>query len=383
MLKQLQIYMGIILLFQVVQLKANDLCSIIDFADSLRLNRDYTRAVQEYRRAYYFAGPEYKAPLSEKIASCYMNVENYKMARMFYDSAFHYSPQEQYSLYYLIQKAVTYMLEENFPYALFKFDEIETGGNEELEKLISLYRGICYFGMEKYDDSHRNLLNSVPDTDTNTIFLVNNLFEDSKSLKRPNSALASIFSIFLPGSGQLYSGEFMNGMNSLVLVGGLLYLGIAATAVHPLVTIPITYRYYMGGIINAGKAAEKRRAGKRYEYFTSLMEILPDTVTDMEYLFTPDRPGDDYSLFLQNADSELKVLVSISFLFYKEFISSQDVDACVFHPSCSEYTVRAVESKGALIGMLDGIDRLLRCHRYVTEKDYPFDYNTFKFYDPL
>ena len=85
MLRQLHIYIGITLLFQVVHLNANDLKSIIDFADSLWMSKDFPKALQEYRRAYYFAGPEYKSPLSEKIASCYMKAENYKMARIFYE----------------------------------------------------------------------------------------------------------------------------------------------------------------------------------------------------------------------------------------------------------------------------------------------------------
>lgn len=383
MLRQLHIYIGITLFFQVVHLNASDLKSIIDFADSLWMSEDFPKALQEYRRAYYFAGPEYKSPLSEKIACCYLKVENYKMARIFYDSALHYTPREQFRPEFSIRKAVTYMLEENLPYALLKLDEIETRGNENLERKIDLYRGICYFGMEKYDNSRRSLLNSIPDTDTFRITQIIKLFEESKSLKQPNSVLASIFSILLPGSGQVYSGEFRNGLNSLILVGGLTYLGIAGTVVHPLATIPITYRYYMGGIINAGEAAERKRSEKRYKYFIRLKELMPDTIIALENLFTPEQHRDDYSLFVQNADTELKVLVSFSFLLYKEFISSQDVDACVFHPSCSEYCVRAVESKGVFIGLLDGVDRLLRCHRFVTEKDYTFDINTMKYNDPL
>ena len=73
---------------------------------------------------------------------------------------------------------------------------------------------------------------------------------------------------------------------------------------------------------------------------------------------------------------------SFYFLFYREFISSQDVDACVFYPSCSKYTIEVIEKKGAIVGLLAGLDRLLRCHPYKTKGDYPYNPITMKYYDP-
>jgi len=35
---------------------------------------------------------------------------------------------------------------------------------------------------------------------------------------------------------------------------------------------------------------------------------------------------------------------------------------CRFYPSCSEYTLEAIEHKGAFPGILKGIARILRCN---------------------
>lgn len=35
---------------------------------------------------------------------------------------------------------------------------------------------------------------------------------------------------------------------------------------------------------------------------------------------------------------------------------------CVFYPTCSEYTVQAVEKYGAIKGIWLGMRRILRCH---------------------
>lgn len=44
---------------------------------------------------------------------------------------------------------------------------------------------------------------------------------------------------------------------------------------------------------------------------------------------------------------------------------------CVFEPSCSEYMILAVEKYGAVIGIIKGIRRLLRCHAPNGGPDYP------------
>jgi uncharacterized protein len=46
---------------------------------------------------------------------------------------------------------------------------------------------------------------------------------------------------------------------------------------------------------------------------------------------------------------------------YRSCISSQDEPSCLFHPSCSEYTLEAVRLHG-LSGILEGLDRVSRCH---------------------
>lgn len=44
---------------------------------------------------------------------------------------------------------------------------------------------------------------------------------------------------------------------------------------------------------------------------------------------------------------------------------------CVFTPSCSEYMILAVEKYGAVIGVVKGIRRLMRCHAPNGGEDYP------------
>lgn len=79
--------------------------------------------------------------------------------------------------------------------------------------------------------------------------------------------------------------------------------------------------------------------------------------------------------------NELKFVASSLFLVYKEFISSQDVISCVFHPSCSEFAILAVQKQG-VIGAFNAFDRLTRCNG-LSPEHYTMYKETNLFYDPV
>jgi uncharacterized protein len=47
---------------------------------------------------------------------------------------------------------------------------------------------------------------------------------------------------------------------------------------------------------------------------------------------------------------------------YKRWVSPLLPSACRFHPTCSEYTMDAIQKYGLLRGAGKGLWRLLRCH---------------------
>jgi putative membrane protein insertion efficiency factor len=50
--------------------------------------------------------------------------------------------------------------------------------------------------------------------------------------------------------------------------------------------------------------------------------------------------------------------------FYKFFLSPVLPGACRFVPTCSEYSIEAVEKYGALKGLYLAVRRILRCHPF-------------------
>jgi len=76
----------------------------------------------------------------------------------------------------------------------------------------------------------------------------------------------------------------------------------------------------------------------------------------------------------------LKVLKS-PIMFYREFISSQIKPRCYFYPSCSQFTVEAIQQY-RIKGFFLGIDRITRCNVFSEDK-YPYYKNTLRLYDPV
>lgn len=50
--------------------------------------------------------------------------------------------------------------------------------------------------------------------------------------------------------------------------------------------------------------------------------------------------------------------------FYQKFISPVLPDSCIYIPTCSQYTVEAIEKYGVVKGCWLGFRRILRCHPF-------------------
>ncbi len=90
----------------------------------------------------------------------------------------------------------------------------------------------------------------------------------------------------------------------------------------------------------------------------------------------------DWSGPLRHARNEAVFVFGLMYWVYKNFISSQDIDSCVFTPSCSTYMILAIQKHGVFIGFLEGMDRLTRCSPFANGH-YPINPQARKYEDPV
>lgn len=50
---------------------------------------------------------------------------------------------------------------------------------------------------------------------------------------------------------------------------------------------------------------------------------------------------------------------------YQKYISPALAPRCRYYPTCSQYTLVAIQTHGAIKGVLMGLARILRCHPFV------------------
>lgn len=60
----------------------------------------------------------------------------------------------------------------------------------------------------------------------------------------------------------------------------------------------------------------------------------------------------------------LRKLFILPIKFYQLFISPILPMACRYYPTCSEYTVAAIDKYGIIRGLTMGIKRILRCNPF-------------------
>lgn len=355
----------------------------MSFGDSLFRLKNNNAALNEYHRAFFFSeSSEKKAEISNKIAFCHLTANQLSSAYSYYDTALFYSKSENSKIECELNKILCIILEKDFAYGLKLLDNIESGTDNYLNHRKDLYKGICCFGLERYDEAYNCFFEIIPKNDTLVNAQLNLIYEGRKKLMRPYPGVATAMSVIIPGSGQAYTGNFRDGINSLVLLSTLACIALYTPIFDFFVILPFFYRYYVGGILNANELALSSRSRKKSDCYISLSEIL-NVDSSLNSLFRPKDDSPNYSEYLMKSGSETNALVSFSFLFYKKFLSSQDIDACVFEPSCSVYTVETIQKNGIAEGFLDGLDRLLRCHYFVTEHEYYYNIYTKKYYDPL
>jgi hypothetical protein len=109
------------------------------------------------------------------------------------------------------------------------------------------------------------------------------------------------------------------------------------------------------------------------------------TVSDQEKLlatFAPAPKKAPYEFAHKVHDNEYSWGLAQLFVGYKKYVSSQDLGVCNFPPSCSEYAMISVRKMGVVKGVLNGFDRLTRCHPGAYGH-YEWDFTHKKLQDPV
>lgn len=73
--------------------------------------------------------------------------------------------------------------------------------------------------------------------------------------------------------------------------------------------------------------------------------------------------GTNWDAYRENTRKPMAKFETEIFIGFKKVFASQDIVACPYSVTCSEYCLESMKSKGIFWGLLNGIERFSRCNR--------------------
>jgi len=269
-----------ILIFSLLlaDIQAQTVENIVAFADSQFRVSNYQSAIKEYQRAIFF-NPKMSAQVYERLAECWFREKNYAKARQYYDLAFFALKNDSLRTEMIFRKTTCYINERDFLSAIGELSNLTDSISSNFEHRKNFYLGVCHYGLAQFDLAKNDFLQSLDSSQTNEKQQIAAIFDKRKNLYSPNPKTAFYLSLFLPGTGQFYAGDFKNGVNSMLLTTSLLVVGIRVAQIYSFWEAFLSVggwfqRYYQGGYTNAEIIAEKRRSERRNQTFGRILTII-------------------------------------------------------------------------------------------------------------
>ena len=280
LIKHVLIFLLITNFFPVKYSYGQNLNELVLFSNVQYEHGNFELAANEYNRALFF-GYKFEDRLSLKIANCYFNLNKLELSEQFYDRAYFSTNSDSIKTEAVLGKSFSLILGKKFILALTELMNLDTLSiNNQFIKLNFL-KGIAYFGLHQDKFAEACFFRCVKGfTDREgKVEIGEDFVRIRKAERRFNPAIAWRLSLILPGSGQVYSGNYMEAANSSLLMAGFAYLtvniAIEYTFVEALVVASSFFqRYFVGGANMAEKLTLERQNKELNNSFLSIMKIL-------------------------------------------------------------------------------------------------------------
>jgi len=251
------------------------------FADQQFSTGNYDLAIKELLRINYFCGQN-NPDVQLKLANSFYEKGDWKTARLYYDQAYRLADSDSILIQARLRKISSLVLENNYKQALIDLYNIHDSVYAKHQIEIDLLYAICHFGLEDFEKSEEYFKKMVGDDEVAKL-RIDSVFNEKKLFNRPKPGLAYTMSMIIPGSGQIYSGDVGEGLNSFLLTEAFLVLGLVIMYNYSIidaivVVLPWYQRYFLGGLENTLEVARKERQQNRSDAYNKILEIVKSSL---------------------------------------------------------------------------------------------------------
>ena len=212
------------------------------------------------------------------LADSYYKIKSYDNALVHYSLIYNLLTKDSMKNEVCFEMAKCYMSQEKYEYAKIEILNIKEHNNY-FKSRKNYYLFLIYLSEGDIESSKKYFLKINELSDFNYIQVDSLFFRLERKIRRTNPKVASALSMVLPGAGQVYSGNFSSGLNSLLLTTTALsvftIISIRYSALDAILSVfPYYQRYYVGGVVNAINFAEEKNKLLYSETLNNLNNIL-------------------------------------------------------------------------------------------------------------
>ncbi|MCG9126690.1 hypothetical protein JT359_03715 [Candidatus Poribacteria bacterium] len=231
--------------------------SPITLAEHYTKLNNFDAATTEYKRFLFFHPNDIQVPeIYHRIGILHRNQGLLTEAiNSFRQSVIRTSDKEQKSEYQ-IDLAVTLIANKNYDLARLELIKVLFRiPSDTLYKRALLLQGVTYLYQFRWEEAQKTINEYTQDEKLAA------LFQETVNPPYKSESVAKFLSGILPGSGQIYAGNWKSGLNALGLNSALGYVTVDSILEQNYVdavmwTYFIFQRYYRGNLYRAGRAVE-------------------------------------------------------------------------------------------------------------------------------
>ena len=263
----------------------------LDFAESLMADKDFFRAITEYKRiSFYSSDEEVKRNCAYTIALAYLQSNHFSLSLAYLDALVNLShvPEKLLLKANLLYGINFYCLHE----PVLARNYFDKSVNADTSGMPELFLGLLSAEDSEWQEAS-GFFQAAADKAGTTGYglLALELSKDilaGETLDSRSPFLAGVFSAVLPGSGQVYTGHLFDGLNAFTMVGLFgftTYLSFSYESqrnnghyVYTAISGIITSLFYFSNIIGAARTADYYTAKQRQDFLDEIRSRIFDTV---------------------------------------------------------------------------------------------------------
>ena len=253
----------------------------LTLAEGLFKIKNYSEAITEYKRFIYFNPADSRVDdIHFLMGMAYRNLGEWENALKSFRTSLNFTANDSILDERRISIGVLFIAKQDYSVAEFELLRVSTFSKySSVKRKAAFFLGVCYLYIYRWRDAQKAFKNYSEGVETKIYNDVDSLLISAQSTSFRSPSLAKWLSTFIPGSGQVYAGDCMDGLNALGINLGTGYLLLNSLFEKRyqdafISYFPLFQRYYLGNRHNAERIAKEKNNNLNREHIQKILNVI-------------------------------------------------------------------------------------------------------------